>query len=122
MPYKSAIPLFCRSCTNQLVGPTNVKCQRKKQEKFAAGQCHFLDRVGFPFFSHATVCLSNAKKQKLQHLLSCLMVENRRVERKLVEQVIGLLLWYCGGASRSSQSMKKDECSGAWAGVRSIHV
>jgi hypothetical protein len=53
----------------------------------------------FHFFSNATVCLSNAKKQKLQHLLSCLMVENRRVERKLVEQVIGLLLWYCGGAS-----------------------
>ena len=76
---------------------SNVK--GKSRKKFAAGQCHFLDRVGFTFFSNATVCLSNAKKQKLQHLLSCLMVENRRVERKLVEQVIGLLLWYCEGAS-----------------------
>ena len=56
--------------------------------------------IGWDFhFSNATVCLPNAKKQKLQQLLSCLMVENRRVERKLVEQAIGLLLWYCGGAS-----------------------
>ena len=97
---KSAIPLFCRSCTNQLVGSTNVKCQRKKQKKVCSWAVPFPGSGGISiFFSNATVCLSNAKKQKLQHLLSCLMVENRRVERKLVEQVIGLLLWYCGGAS-----------------------
>ena len=100
------------------------ECQmsKEKAEKVCSWAVPFPGSGGISIFSHATVCLSNAKKQKLQHLLSCLMVENRRVERKLVEQVIGLLLWYCGGASRSSQSMKKDECSGAWAGVRSIHV
>ena len=58
-----------------------------------------ISRIGWDFhFSNATVCLIAAKRKEDTAFAVGLMVENGRVERKQVEQTIGLLLWYCGGA------------------------
>ena len=55
--------------------------------------------IGWEFnFLEANVFLPYAKKQKLQVLLQKFMSANQRVERKCVEQVVGLLIWFCGGA------------------------
>ena len=42
--------------------------------------------------------MPDAKRSKLHEMLLQLVSPGKRVERKLIEQCVGLLLWYCGGA------------------------
>ena len=45
-----------------------------------------------------TAHMPDAKRSKLHEMLLQLVSPGKRVEKKLIEQCVGLLLWYCGGA------------------------
>ena len=66
-------------------------------EKLALGSS--LSWLGWEFhWSSFSACLPQSKRDKLMHFLSQLLLPGKSIERKLIEQGVGLLLWFCGGA------------------------